>query len=64
MGNGKEKTDSLYWQVERECHRLQMSVATSHSRRGNRAVLMTNRNLTDEQKGDLSEARVEAFSTR
>jgi hypothetical protein len=64
MAKEKSSEDSLYWQVERECLRLQALVSMSHASKGNRTVMLTGRKMTGEQREELNASMVEVISTK
>jgi hypothetical protein len=60
----KKDGESHYWAVEQWAHELQGKVALSHAKRGGYAVLMTGRNVTEEQMDECAAAKVQVISTK
>lgn len=59
-----KKPDSIYWAVEQWARNLQQAVAVKHVTAGGDAVLMTNRNLSEDEAVALGQAGVSVHATK
>lgn len=69
MSKDKPEGDSLYWVVDRLCGEAAYKVAASHAKRGNRAVILTNRKpigqpALEQDHGDDIASRITEISTK